>query len=42
MRNLNHHYNPFNPDSADYRQFMQQTEARIAALARKYPGFRVE
>ena len=37
---LNHR--PFNPDSADYRQFMQQTEARIAALARKYPGLQVE
>ena len=37
---LNHR--PFNPDSADYRQFMQQTEARIAELARKYPGLQVE
>lgn len=37
---LNHR--PFNPDSAEYRQFMQQTEARIAELARKYPGLQVE
>ena len=34
-------HKPFNPDSADYRQFMAQTEARLAELRAKYPGLTV-
>ena len=34
-------HKPFNPDSADYRQFLAQTEARLAELRAKYPGLTV-
>lgn len=34
-------HKPFNPDSADYRQFMVQTEARLAELRAKYPRLTV-
>ncbi|MBR1395245.1 MAG: GSCFA domain-containing protein [Prevotella sp.] len=35
-------HRPYNPDSADYQAFKQQTGERLAALASKYPGFQVE
>ena len=34
---LNH--KPFNPDSDEYRQFMDKTMLKIAALQKKYPNF---
>ncbi len=34
---LNH--KPFNPDSDEYRQFMDKTMLKIAALQKKYPTF---
>ena len=34
---LNH--KPFNPDSDEYRQFMDKTMLKIAALPKKYPNF---
>ena len=36
---LNH--KPFNPDSAAYLQFQQQTQERLQALRRKYPALSV-
>ena len=36
---LNH--KPFNPDSDEYRQFMDKTMLKIAALQKKYPNFAV-
>ena len=36
---LNH--KPFNPDSAEYLQFQQQTQKRLQALRKKYPALSV-
>lgn len=36
---LNH--KPFNPDSAEYLQFQQQTQKRLHALRKKYPSLSV-
>ena len=32
-------HRPFNPDSEEYRQFMDKTMLKIAALSEKYPNF---
>ena len=36
---LNH--KPFNPESDEYRQFMDKTMLKIAELQKKYPNFAV-
>ncbi len=36
---LNH--KPFNPDSAEYLQFHQQTQERLQSLRKKYPALSV-
>ena len=35
------HHKPFNPDSEEYRLFMDKTMLKIAALQKKYPNFAV-
>jgi hypothetical protein len=32
-------HKPFDPDSQEYRQFMDKTKLKIAALQEKYPSF---